>query len=81
MYVRRNVCVCVSVRGSAAQTEGTLRGLGAWRVKINLAGHFGGLGHGLVHAAVARAVHGAVRVGATVVLGRLAAAASALVGV
>lgn len=82
VYVRRNVCVCVSVRGSAAQTEGTSRGLGVWRAEVRLAGHFGGLGHGLVHVAVGRAVHGAVRVGAAaLVLGRVAAAAAALVGV
>lgn len=82
VYVHRNVCVCVSVRGSAAQTKGTLRGvgLGVWRVDVHLAGHFSGLGHGLVH--VGCAVHGAVCVGtAALVLGRVAAAAAALVSV
>jgi len=76
----------VSVRGSTARTEGTfLRGLGVQRVRgggVHLAGHFGGLGHGLVHVAVGRAVHGAVCVGAaTLVLDRVAAAAAALVSV
>jgi len=75
VYVRRNVCVCVSVRGIAAQAEGTMRGVGAWRVKVHLTGHLGGLGHSLVHVVV----HGAARV--WTVLGRLAAAPVALVGV
>lgn len=75
-----NVCVCVLVRGSAAQTEGTLRGLGIWRVEVHLTGHFGGLGYGLVY--VGRAIHGALCVGATaLVLGRVAATAAALAGV
>lgn len=76
------MCVSVvcqfAVRGSAAQTEGTLQGLGVWRMEVHLAGHFSGLGHGLVHIAV---VHGAVRVGASALaLGHVAVAA-ALVGV
>lgn len=82
VYVPRNVCVCVSVRGNAAQAEGTLRGFGVWRVEVHLAGHFGGLGHGLVHVAVGRAICGAFCVGACVlVFSRVAAAAAALVGV
>lgn len=68
-------CVCVSFRGSAAQTEGTLRGRGVWRVEDHLTRHFGGLVRGLI-VAVCRAVHGAVCVGAGVLaVGRVAAAA------
>lgn len=82
VYVCRDVRDCVSIRGSAAQTKGISRGLGVWREEVHLAGHFGGLGHGLVHAAIACAVHGAVCVGApALVLGRVAAAAAALIGV
>ena len=82
VYVCRNLCVCVSDRGSAAQTEGTLRGLGIQRVEAHLAGHLGGLGHGLVHVAVGCAIHGALCVGAAaLVLGCVAAAAAALIGV
>jgi len=62
VYVRRNVCVCVSVRGIAAQAKGTIRGVGAWRVTVHLTGHLSGLGHSLVHLAVGGAVHGAARV-------------------
>lgn len=75
------VGMCVSVRGSAAQTERDLERFGRLESGGYLAGHFGGLGHGLVHVAVGCAVHG-VCVGATsLVLGRVAAAAAALVGV
>lgn len=49
---------------------------------FTLAGHFGGLRRGLVHIAVACAVHGATRVGAAaLVVGRVTAAAVALGGV
>lgn len=71
-------CECVSLRGSTAQTEGTLRGRGVWRVENHLTRHFGGLMRGLI-VAVCRAVHGAVCVGAgMLVVGRVAAAAVAL---
>lgn len=75
--------LCVSVSQSeAAQHEPkwASRGFGVWRVEVHLAGHFSGLGHSLVHAAVGCAVHGALGVGAAaLVVGRVAAAA-ALVG-
>lgn len=75
--MRRNKCVClVSLQLEAAQNKpkGPCE---VWRVEVHLAGHFGGLGHGLVHVAV----HGAVRVGASaLVLDRVAAAAIALIG-
>lgn len=73
------VGMCVSVRGSAAQTQGTLA---LRRVEVRLAGHFGGFGHSLVRVAVGRAFRGAVSVeAAMLVVGRVAAAAAALVGV
>lgn len=76
------MCVCVSVRGSAAQAKGPWDISGIWRAEVHLARHFGGLGRGLVHVAVGRAVHGTSCVGAAaLVVGRVAAAAAALVGV
>lgn len=75
--------MCVSVSQSEAaqhKPKWASRGFGVWRVEVHLAGHFGGLGHSLVHAAVGCAVHGALGVGAAaLVVGRVAAAA-ALVG-
>ena len=76
------MCVSVSVRGSAAQAKGPWDISGVWRAEVHLTRHFGGLGHGLVHVAVGRAVHGTTCVGAAaLVVSRVAAAAAALVGV